>query len=235
MFLVANTALQEIVMTVLSDLLFSNTRNSQYKLIAEYYYKYWTDPENIRTIYEVPITTCKLCTLEKDKSIKALGMFYDSLPFHSVTLLDAASVTIMSLLEPECIETIGPEVISYVSILNPDIIRNHFFLNICDEKDKLVTDWDVIEILKSLMLTLKTDTVCLRQYANLTKLLKNECTGTCNTFVSGDLQDILHRQQKSAATAIYFISDTNKLLMSNTQSKENTANRFLILFDIMHK
>ncbi|MES9879353.1 MAG: hypothetical protein ABW185_00535 [Sedimenticola sp.] len=149
------------------------------------------------------------------------------MPFNSVTMLDAAVVTIMCSLERE------DDALHYIQLLNPDVIRNHYFLNLCYEKEKSVKDWDVTEVLKSLMSSLKTESVCLRQYANLTKLLKNECRGTCNTFVTSRKRDAVERRNNAVSLPAFFISDRNKDLMATNENRNNTASRLRIACRIL--
>jgi hypothetical protein len=221
-------------MTVLTDILFTDSQNQKYREIAQLYYDYWKDPINVQKYLEVPITTCKLCSFQNIDSIAALGLYYDSMPFHTFTMLDAAVVSIMSLFDAYSDESSGNEILSYVANINPDIIRNHFFLNLCSLTEKSVTDWDVIEILKSMMFNFKSDTICLRQYANLTKLLKQECIGTCNTFVLKYFKDAIQKQGRDEVASKFFMSDKNKYLISKQQSKDNTSQRFTILFDMIY-
>ena len=222
-------------MTVVSDLLFTDTKNQLYEAVAEHYCNYWNDPTNVRNILKEKNSTCKLCSLSNIDVISVLGLYYDSMPYHTLTLLDAAVVSIMSLANTESIQSIGEEIQVYVTEMNPDVIRNHFFLNVCVEREKTVNDWDVIEILRSMMFHLKTDTVVLRQYANLTKLLKNECMGKCNTFVSKDLQNLIDRHQKDETASGFFFSEKNKDSLSKKQSKDNTSNRLIILMKVIEK
>ncbi len=99
--------------------------------------------------------------------------------------------------------------------------------------EKSVNDWDVTEVLKSLMSSLKTDSVCLRQYANLTKLLKNECRGTCNTFVTSRKQDAIERRNNAVSLPTFFISHEHKDLMATKEKRNNTANRIAIACRIL--
>ncbi len=51
-------------------------------------------------------------------------------------MLDAAVVTIMCSLERE------DDALHYIQLLNPDVIRNHYFLNLCyEEREELLKDW----------------------------------------------------------------------------------------------
>lgn len=219
-------------MTVLSDLLFTDCKNETYKQIAELYHTKWTDVENVKRILKTPITTCVLCSLfNKENSVSVLGLYYDSMIFSSVTLLDAAVVTIMCLLKDSEFSLESDDLNHLVETLNPDVIRNHYFLNVCCEREKCINDWDVIEILKSLMLSFKTSTVCLRQFANLTKLLKKECVGTCNEFKNNSQLDVIENQQQST-TPMFFISEANKGLAASREKKNNTAERLKIACSI---
>ena len=218
-------------MTILSDLLFGETRNQEFKNIAEFYHNFWTSLENVKKVFESPITTCTLCSAFDVSSIRVLGLYYDSMPFNSVTLIDACVVTIMCLAGEENLSVENHVVKNLVEQLHPDVIRNHYFLNLCDEREKSVNDWDVIEMLKSLMLSLKTSSASLRQFANLTKLLKNVCQGKCNTFICNNQLDVIEKQQMQKAQ--YFISEKNRNLTSSRKKKNNTCNRIHIVFKIM--
>ena len=216
-------------MTVLSDLLFNDSRNEQYLSVAKYYYDFWTLQTNIKRLIDIPITICSLCSGYDKRSIAVLGIYYDSMPFNSVMMLDAAAVTIMTLLN--CVDDLE-EIKKLVSVLNPDIIRNHYFMNICSQREKCINDWDVIEILKSLSMQIKNDAVDIRQYANLTKLLKNECLGTCNTYKT-TYNETMARKQNTDSTPIYFISDEHTSLLQSTDLSNNTHNRIQIVCDIL--
>lgn len=220
-------------MTVLSDLLFTDGRNETYKQIVELYHSYWTDTDNVKRILKTPITTCILCSSFDKEKISVLGLYYDSMSVSSVTLLDAAVVTIMCLLEDDQLSLENIALKHLVETLNPDVIRNHYFLNVCCEREKCINDWDVIEILKTLMLSFKTSTVCLRQFANLTKLLKKECLGTCNTFKTTSQLDVIENQQRSS-TPLFFISQLNKGLTASREKKNNTANRLKIVCTVLN-
>ena len=218
-------------MTVLSELLFSETRNQEYKDIAESYHNFWTSIENVKKVFESSVTTCILCSSFDVSSIRVLGLYYDSMPFNSITLLDASVVTIMCLAGEANLSSENHIVRNLIEQLHPDMIRNHYFLNLCDEREKSVNDWDVIEMLKSLMLGLKTNTVNLRQFANLTKLLKNVCQGNCNTFINQ--LDVIEKQQRKKAQ--FFISEKNKNLTLSKKKKNNTANRIQIVLNFIQK
>lgn len=221
-------------MSVLSDLLFRESRNPLYEEMARFYYNYWTSIENVKKILTSPIALCNLCTSAKREAISVLGIYFDSLPFTSVTILDAATVTIMSLLEKDQLSVESKDFQNLVETINPDVIRNHYFMNLCDQKEKRIHDWDAIQILKSLMLHLKASTVNLRQYANLTKFLKNECQGSCNTFINQSKLEGIEKRQTNDKPK-FFVSDKFRDYERWTQDKDNTPNRFLIAFHILQE
>ena len=216
-------------MTVLADILFNNNRNDQYASIAKYYYDFWTLKTNIKRCVDTPITICSLCSDYNKSRIAVLGLYFDSMPLNSVMILDAATVTIMCLLDS--VDDLE-EIKKLVSVLNPDIIRNHYFMNICNEREKCINDWDVIEILKSLMMQIKNDAIDIRQYANITKLLKNECLGTCNTYKS-TYNASIERKQSNNTIPDYFISEEHKRLLQSSDSSNNTFERIKVVCDIM--
>jgi hypothetical protein len=220
-------------MTILSDLLFSSRMNREFELVARRYHEHWRLSENIKRIVDRPITTCSLCSSVDEDKVSVLGLYYDSMPFNSVTMLDSAAVTITSLLDQQSDDVRDETLERYIEILNPDVVRNHYFLNLCCEKEKNVNDWDVAEMLKALMLSLKTESVCLRQYANLTKLLKKECHGTCNTFLTSKKLDAIKQQKNDGSSPIYFISDRNNELMAIRHKRNNTADRIRIACRIL--
>lgn len=175
---------------------------------------------------ESKMTSCSLCSNFENEPIAVLGLYYDSLPLTSVSLLDSAVVTIMCLLKEEELHIDNPRFVQFVDSLNPDVMRNHYFLNFCNTKEKSINDWDVTEILKTLMFSLKNGTVCIRQFANLTKLLKHECVGQCNTFKTNDILGVL--EKRLGSNTEFYISDKNTLQMSNYDKGDNTAERFKI-------
>ena len=219
-------------MSMILDLLFTERKNEIYANIAKAYHNYWTSTENIKKILKTPIATCALCSSSDNNMISVLGIYYDSMPFNSVTLLDASVVSIMSLLEEDQLDTENESLLAYFDILNPDVIRNHYFLNMCNERERAINDWDVIEILKALMLSLKTNSTYLRQYANLTKLLKKECIGTCNSFINGNHLNTIEKQQNDSGPS-YFISEKNKDLTEAKNKKNNTSKRIAIAHEIV--
>lgn len=212
-------------MSILLELLCGNNRNDAYRELAKFYYDYWTKVENVKRLTYTEISTCVLCSSCDQDAIAVLGIYYDSMPFLIVTMLDAAVVTIMSLLKGDELSIEHETFKNLVETINPDVIRNHFFLNKCNLREKSVQDWDVIKILKAMMLHMKTDTVCLRQYANLTKFLKNECQGSCNTFQTQNRLCTIEKQTKDTAPQ-YFVS--NKMVKTWGEEKDNIAKRFEI-------
>ncbi len=82
------------------------------------------------------MTTCALCSSVDKNRISVLCLYYDSMSFNSVTMLDAAVVTVMCSLDEPCDD--DDRVQHYVELLNPDVIRNHYFLNVCYENEKTV-------------------------------------------------------------------------------------------------
>lgn len=214
-------------MSMVSDLLFSDVKNELYETICKAYHKYWTSTDNIKRILKTPITTCALCSSFDSNVISVLGIYYDSMPYNSVTLMDASVVSIMCLLDEEKLNIDNDSLLVCFDTLNPDVIRNHYFLNMCNERERCINDWDVIEILKTLMLNLKTNSTYLRQYANLTKLLKRECLGSCNTFITRKQLSVIEKQQDDSGPS-YFISERNKDLAEAKSKKNNTSKRISI-------
>ena len=215
-----------MTMSILPSVLFTSIHNDTYQDICQFYFEYWSMPENISSVMDLKITSCTLCSYFDAESIAVLGLYYDSLPFTSVTLLDAAVVTIMCLLKEEELNTDNPRFLECVKQLNPDVIRNHYFLNFCNTQEKTVNDWDVTEMLRSLMSSLKSGTVCIRQFANLTKLLKQECKGQCNTFKTKHQIDALENISKSEPE--FYISDRHRSRIQTFEKCDNTAERFKI-------
>ena len=220
-------------MSMISDLLFTDKKNELYETIAKAYHNYWTSIDNVKKILKTPITTCALCSSYENSVISVLGIYYDSMPYNSVTILDASVVSIMCLLNEEQLNIDNESLLACFDKLNPDVIRNHYFLNICNERERCINDWDVIEILKTLMLNLKTNSTYLRQYANLTKLLKKECLGTCNTFITRKQLNVIEKQQNDSGPS-YFISERNKDLAEAKSMKNNTSKRIAIAHQISH-
>lgn len=219
-------------MTIISDLLFTERKNECYAKIAKAYHTYWISTKNIKKILKTPIATCALCSSFDNKAITVLGIYYDSMPYNRVTMLDASVVSIMCLLKEEHLDTENDSLLACFDSLNPDVIRNHYFLNMCNERERGINDWDVIEILKALMLNLKTNSVYLRQYANLTKLLKKECLGSCNSFITGNHLNIIEKQQNDSGPS-FFISERNKGLTEARSKKNNTSKRISIAHGIV--
>ena len=217
---------QAITMSLLPSILFTNIHNELYQKVCQFYYEYWSTPDNIASIMDLKITSCNLCSYFDTQAIAVLGLYYDSLPFTSVSLLDSAVVTIMCLLKEDELNVDNPRFLECVRQLNPDVIRNHYFINFCNTQEKTVNDWDVTEMLRSLMSSLKTGTACIRQFANLTKLLKKECKGECNTFKTKHQIDALEKVLKSEPE--FYISDRHRLRLEAHENNDNTAERFKI-------
>jgi hypothetical protein len=219
-------------MSILLELLCRSNRNDAYHKLASFYHDYWTTDENIKRLISTPISTCSLCSLFDRNAIAVLGIYYDSLPFLSVTMLDAAVVTIMSLLREDQLSIEDETFKNLVETVNPDVIRNHFFINSCNLREKSVQDWDVTKILKAIMLHMKTDTICLRQYANLTKFLKNECQGSCNSFLNHSQLEVIEKQHKETAPK-FFVSEKCKTTKVWSGENDNTAKRLDISCQII--
>ncbi len=167
---------------MLAKLLFSSELNETYKDIANIYHKYWSETDNVKRIFRTPITTCSVCSTYNSNAVSVLGLYFDAMPYHSVTVLDAAVLTIMTILHKDQLLSDNEAAMHIISTLDPDTIKNHYFINVCGQRERVTNDLDVVEFLKKILFGIKTKTTNIRDYANLTKLLKKECIGDCNTF-----------------------------------------------------
>jgi hypothetical protein len=215
---------------MLAKLLFSSELNETYKDIANIYHKYWSETDNVKRIFRTPITTCSVCSTYNSNAVSVLGLYFDAMPYHSVTVLDAAVLTIMTILHKDQLLSDNEAAMHIISTLDPDTIKNHYFINVCGQRERVTNDLDVVEFLKKILFGIKTKTTNIRDYANLTKLLKKECIGDCNTFLNQNQLVNIEKQHRNAGPKFFIKqqSYTNSSIKQN-----NTSNRFQIACDII--